>query len=883
MMTAPRHEDLLQHSLFVRRLAQSLVRDPHRAQDIAQDAMLVALERPMAGANLRSWLAGVTRNLARRSWRSEKRRRRHEAAVAPAAPTETAADSVSRLETTARLVAAVLALEEPYRTTVLRRYFDDETSADIARSEGVSPATVRSRLKRALEKLRERMDRECGGRRAWMAALLPMAASRDIASPAPATMSATVERAKRPWPFVAATVTIVVLVGLAAWHSRSVTLDEDGLVAGSTVARRSVRGDRGETSASGSSAASLEEEGEVDRSDGAEGDEAVSDSPEGVIRKGRFLFHYEQGFSFETFEVAPLKGADVVFKSDSGGLTCVTLAAPGGITNLRALWRKEPDVPSSLNLFNGLVRFDPAGRSLGPTAEGDDRKVHSDVFVVRTPRGGWAKLAIVFRAEEHPEEPVSVEYVHNTREPRFSSNPETYVEGGFAIDRAAMLAPAAPIPEVLVRERARAGVLEKLARLDVRAKRLGESLAGTVSREVRVAAVLQREHARPMGWPDDARISTFSFEHAGRDGIGNTRQAWDFMLSRTSVRKAEGWAYRMAFEVRCVTDDRGFIWEFGNVDFDAARAGVAPSVEPKERFAIARKDHVYVIHVLDTNTDTWALLQVLELTPDESIVFRWEILEQTSPLIAALWDTSRDLKAPLVRLQLRGGAGGGNPNRVFMDGSKNGYVDEIATTPLDFAVPILSSERFRAFVAGGTVPRGQVFVVREIEYRATVLGDSNGDGEFRLCVGPYLIAHIEEARGSDGAFVHRLVTGAHERLDRKAFPVSRTLSVRIPIRPGEEGHVFAEIANSSQCDVVLRGSLLDEREVEGTAKETLTYKEVRRVQYCLDPKYENFWGKAELVKMGERILPHLETLLAMGAQGELRRRIEEVVEEIRGG
>src|SRR5262249_47014883 len=50
------------------------------------------------------------------------------------------------------------ALEEPYRSTLLARYFDELPPTEIARALDVSVETVKTRLKRGLAQLRERLD-----------------------------------------------------------------------------------------------------------------------------------------------------------------------------------------------------------------------------------------------------------------------------------------------------------------------------------------------------------------------------------------------------------------------------------------------------------------------------------------------------------------------------------------------------------------------------------------------------------------------------------------------------------------------------------------------------------------------------------------------------
>ncbi len=56
-----------------------------------------------------------------------------------------------------RVFDAILALKEPDRTIVFRRYYLDETFVRIAREIGYSPNATEKRLKRALEKLRKEL------------------------------------------------------------------------------------------------------------------------------------------------------------------------------------------------------------------------------------------------------------------------------------------------------------------------------------------------------------------------------------------------------------------------------------------------------------------------------------------------------------------------------------------------------------------------------------------------------------------------------------------------------------------------------------------------------------------------------------------------------
>ena len=103
-------------------------------------------------------------------------------------PTE---NVVERAETHRRLVELVNALEEPFRTTLLLRYFDALSPLEIAERLDVPEATVRSRLRRGIGRLRERLDAQQGGNRSqWMSALGVLCGARELAGPSVALSGA---------------------------------------------------------------------------------------------------------------------------------------------------------------------------------------------------------------------------------------------------------------------------------------------------------------------------------------------------------------------------------------------------------------------------------------------------------------------------------------------------------------------------------------------------------------------------------------------------------------------------------------------------------------------------------------------------------------------
>ena len=93
-----------------------------------------------------------------------------------AKPALTPDELFERHESVRRLASTVSALDEPYRSTVLLRYTEQKSTAEIARLHGVPSGTVRWRLTEALVRLRRALDDAHGGnRQTWAALFLRLA------------------------------------------------------------------------------------------------------------------------------------------------------------------------------------------------------------------------------------------------------------------------------------------------------------------------------------------------------------------------------------------------------------------------------------------------------------------------------------------------------------------------------------------------------------------------------------------------------------------------------------------------------------------------------------------------------------------------------------
>jgi RNA polymerase sigma-70 factor (ECF subfamily) len=163
----PHEGTLLEELGWVRTLASRLVADANDADDLVQEAWLKAQgtppERFASRSFLRAWLASVTRRMARDARRSRLRRARREERAARSETLGSPEDVVERSALLEALLHSVRQLDEPYRSTVLLRYMDARSTAEVAAALSVSEEVVRKRLSRALARLRTGLAREWGG------------------------------------------------------------------------------------------------------------------------------------------------------------------------------------------------------------------------------------------------------------------------------------------------------------------------------------------------------------------------------------------------------------------------------------------------------------------------------------------------------------------------------------------------------------------------------------------------------------------------------------------------------------------------------------------------------------------------------------------------
>ena len=174
-MTQSVSGDALLHDVTaLRGLAVRLVDDPLLADDLLQATTVRALEhRGPLITRPRAWLSRVMTNLARDQRRRHVRRESREQAVAARESTRSTEELVAELDVRVFLLRAVRSLKAPYRDVVLLRFFEGLPPRAISERLGVPVKTVDTRLRRALDQLRARLDeRSAGDRSQWVASLV---------------------------------------------------------------------------------------------------------------------------------------------------------------------------------------------------------------------------------------------------------------------------------------------------------------------------------------------------------------------------------------------------------------------------------------------------------------------------------------------------------------------------------------------------------------------------------------------------------------------------------------------------------------------------------------------------------------------------------------
>ena len=147
-----------EHAAALWRYAWRLTGDPAHAEDVVQETLLRAWQRPHVlnnGQSPRGWLFTVARNLVIDDRRSARFRNELISRDGSAPPEPAGPDGQGGALNRALIGDAMAQLSAEHRAVVGRSYYQGWTTAQIAADLGIAEGTVKSRLHYALRGLRQ--------------------------------------------------------------------------------------------------------------------------------------------------------------------------------------------------------------------------------------------------------------------------------------------------------------------------------------------------------------------------------------------------------------------------------------------------------------------------------------------------------------------------------------------------------------------------------------------------------------------------------------------------------------------------------------------------------------------------------------------------------
>jgi RNA polymerase sigma-70 factor (ECF subfamily) len=148
-------ERFREHEAYVRGIVLGIVRDPGRADDVMQEAYVVALVNAARVRDPRRWLVRVARNFALLARRRDSRRVRNEHGAARRDPVAPVDEELAEAEARTRVFRALRRLPPLDRALLSLRYAEKTNFLDIGTRVGLSAEAARSRVRRALDALRD--------------------------------------------------------------------------------------------------------------------------------------------------------------------------------------------------------------------------------------------------------------------------------------------------------------------------------------------------------------------------------------------------------------------------------------------------------------------------------------------------------------------------------------------------------------------------------------------------------------------------------------------------------------------------------------------------------------------------------------------------------
>lgn len=396
-----------------------------------------------------------------------------------------------------------------------------------------------------------------------------------------------------------------------------------------------------------------------------------------------------------------------------------------------------------------------------------------------------------------------------------------------------------------------------LTDLDKQAATLQQQLLREGEKNVNVSAVVNRDFGGRLLRKRSSRAhSEFNFKLGKRVGIKRTKPGHFYLVPDDRV-------------VAPYSTSR--FWSLGRVEFDHMPASRDDADEGmRQRFVL--EGHVYVLHTENSSSNFWSRLQALKLKTDGWMIFRWELI--TDPETVDLFErrledrAERTLQAPRVRLQLHSGTSGARSFRVYMHGKTTSKSTQLSGSPLDMEAPFLKGgaqqhTKQKAYIEGGYVPKGKVWVIRKIEFSGRLLGSKP---RFLLHVGDRWIANIKNDNN----------------------PFKKKWAGWIVVRPGEEIRVHVDIEAYGKCEVVISGEFWDQKDLVNAIKRDATGEERERVDSLLallddDKVQKRDAAMRQLMEMGPPILHVLQEFDAKRRSKELQSRLKKILHYLTDG
>ena len=148
------------HSGMVFACCKRILRDPAQAEDVAQECFVALMQtRDNVRASLAAWLHRIAVRRSIDRLRSDIRRRKRETTFAESQQTSSETD-IAQSEILARVDEAIAELPDEYKSVIIGRFLENRTHADLAEEFGVAESTLRHRLKKGVDHIRESLHKQ---------------------------------------------------------------------------------------------------------------------------------------------------------------------------------------------------------------------------------------------------------------------------------------------------------------------------------------------------------------------------------------------------------------------------------------------------------------------------------------------------------------------------------------------------------------------------------------------------------------------------------------------------------------------------------------------------------------------------------------------------